>query len=148
MGLQFLQDPIPAWTLHGITASFKVHPPDPTWSPSRATEWISAPLLISMGYRGTICITIVFTMGCRGISALAPGAHPPPLSSLTLVSAGLFLAYTHFSLLDAVVQQFLPLLKHVTTEMLPVPLMDSALASCRSFLEPAGTGFVQHSGSL
>jgi len=36
---------------------------------------------------------LVFSMGCRGISAPACGAHPPPPSSLTLVSAGLFLSH-------------------------------------------------------
>ncbi|KAK4830416.1 hypothetical protein QYF61_010947 [Mycteria americana] len=36
------------------------------------------------GCMGTACLTTVFTMGCRGISALAPGAPPPPPSSLTL----------------------------------------------------------------
>ena len=46
----------------------------------------------SMGCRGTTCITIVFFRGCRGISALAPGAPPPPSSlTLFLVSRWFFL---------------------------------------------------------
>ena len=50
-------------------------------------QWISAPLWTSLGCRGRACLTIVFTMSCRGISALVPGACPPPPSSLTLVSS-------------------------------------------------------------
>jgi len=56
-------------------------------------RWMSAALWTSMGCRRTACLTMVFTMGCRRSSALAPGAPPPPPSSLTLVSAELFLSY-------------------------------------------------------
>lgn len=53
------------------------------------------------GLQGTTCITVVFSEGCRGISAVALRAPPaplptppphPPLVSLTLVSTGLFLS--------------------------------------------------------
>jgi len=60
---------------------------------SPGSRWISAPLWTSMVYKGTVCLTMVFSMGCRGISAPAPVAPPAPLSSLTLVSAGLFLEH-------------------------------------------------------
>ncbi|KAM9590949.1 uncharacterized protein ACIBXB_005997 [Morphnus guianensis] len=60
---------------------------------SLGCRWISAPLWTCMDCRGTACLTMVFTTGCRGISAPAPGAPPPPPSSLTLVSAGLFLLH-------------------------------------------------------
>jgi len=33
----------------------------------------------SMGCRGTACLTMVFIMSCRGISAPVPGAPPPLL---------------------------------------------------------------------
>jgi len=33
----------------------------------------------SMGCRGTPCLAVIFTTGCRGISAPVPGAIPPPL---------------------------------------------------------------------
>ena len=79
---------------------------------------------------------MVFT-GCRGISAPVPGALPPPLSSLTLVSAGMVLS--HFSLLSlpAAVQPFLPFLKYVITEALPASVMGSALGSSGSVFERA-----------
>ncbi|KAK4825641.1 hypothetical protein QYF61_001426, partial [Mycteria americana] len=50
---------------------------------STCCNWIPPPPWTSMGCRGTACLTMVFTMGCRGISALVPGAPPPPPSSLT-----------------------------------------------------------------
>ncbi|KAK4826739.1 LOW QUALITY PROTEIN: hypothetical protein QYF61_010992 [Mycteria americana] len=52
---------------------------------SMGCRWIPAPPLTSMGCRGTACLTMVFTTGCRGISAPAPGAPPPP--SLALMKA-------------------------------------------------------------
>ena len=42
-------------------------------------KWISAPPCTSLGCRGTACLTMVFTTGCRGISALVRGAPPPVL---------------------------------------------------------------------
>uniref|UniRef100_A0A8B9RQG0 Amidophosphoribosyltransferase n=1 Tax=Accipiter nisus TaxID=211598 RepID=A0A8B9RQG0_9AVES len=60
---------------------------------SPGCRWRSAPPWTSLGCRGTACLTRVFTTGCRGIFAPAPGASPPPPSALTLVSAGLFLLH-------------------------------------------------------
>jgi len=57
---------------------------------SMGCKWISAPPLISMGCKGTACLSMVFTTGCRGIYTPAPGAPPLPRSSLTLVFAELF----------------------------------------------------------
>jgi len=53
----------------------------------RGCRWISAPPGTSMDLRGTACLTMVFSTGCRGTSALAPGAPPHPPSCLTVVSA-------------------------------------------------------------
>jgi len=101
------------------------------------------------GLQGTACLTVII-MGCRGISAPAPGAPHPPPSALTLVSAELFL--TFFSLLSptavAVALGFFPLLKYVMTEALPLSLMGLALASGGSLLETAGIGSVRHRGSF
>jgi len=71
-----------------------------------------------------------------------------PPSSLTLVSAVVSLTLSHSSLSTAVSLQFffLPLLKYVITEALPPSLIGLALASGRSILEPAGTGFIRHGG--
>lgn len=62
-------------------------------------SYTSSDMESSMGCRGTIFITTVFTMGCRGISAPELGPPPPPPSLLTLVSAKLFVSHV-FSLLS------------------------------------------------
>ncbi|NXI30929.1 KHDR2 protein, partial [Sterrhoptilus dennistouni] len=45
------------------------------------------------GLQGHSCLTMGCPTGCRGISALTPGAPPAPPSALTLVSAELFLPH-------------------------------------------------------
>jgi len=47
-----------------------------------------------MNCRGTTCLTMVFITSCRGISALVPGAPPPP-SFLT--DLGVCRILTHLS---------------------------------------------------
>jgi len=59
---------------------------------SAGCRWISAPPWTSMGCRGAACLTMVVSTGCRRTFAPVLGAPPPPPSSLTLVSAGLFLS--------------------------------------------------------
>jgi len=51
---------------------------------SMGCRWISAAPWTSMGYRGTTCLTMIFSTGCKGISAPVPGAPPSPPSSLGL----------------------------------------------------------------
>jgi len=118
--------------------------------PSTGYRWISAPSWTSMVCRGTNCLTMVFIMSCRGkLSALVSRAPPPPPSSLTLVSAELLLSHslTPLSLL-LFHCSFSPLLKYVTTEVLPPSLIGLALASGGPILEPAGTGFIRHGRSF
>ena len=66
---------------------------------STGCSYISVPLCTSMDWRGTVCLSVVFTTSSRGISAPAPEAPPPPPSSLTLMPAELFLSHslTHLS---------------------------------------------------
>ena len=61
---------------------------------SLGCRWISAPLWTPMVCRGTACLTMVCSTGCRGISVLAPGAPPPPPSALTLASAELHASHS------------------------------------------------------
>ena len=91
MGHISFQEPAPVWALHGVTASLgHIHL---LWHGScTGCRWICAPPWSSMGYRGTTCFTMVFSRCCRGISALAQAAPSAPPSSLTLVSAALFLS--------------------------------------------------------
>jgi len=66
------------------------------WSgvPSMVYRWISAPPWTSMDCVGTTCLTIIFITSCKGIvSAQTFQEPPPPPSSLTWVSAGLFLSH-------------------------------------------------------
>jgi len=114
----------------------------------KGCRWISAPPWASMGCRGTACLTMVVSMGCRGISALAPGA-PSPSSSLTLVSAELFLSHslTPLSGYSCSGLFFFPILKYIP-EALPPSLMGSALASSGFVLVPAGIDSVGHRGSF
>ena len=59
---------------------------------SPGCRWRSAPPWTSMGCRDTACLTMR-PWGCRGISAPAPGAPPPPASSPTLESEELLLSH-------------------------------------------------------
>jgi len=113
-------------------------------------RWMSAPPWTSMYCRGTAGLTMIFIMGCRGkLSAPASQAPPPAASSMTLVSAELFLSY-HLTPLSQLLPHcgFFPLLKYVITGVLPPSLIGLALASSESMLEPAGTGSVRHGGSF
>lgn len=108
---------------------------------------IPAPPWYTMSCRGTVCSTMVFSMGYRETSTLAPRVPLPLPFSLTLLYTGLFLyTFSHFSLPAAVAQAFFflfkPFLKYALTEAQPVLLTGSALPSSRSFFffEMARTG--------
>lgn len=98
--------------------------------------------LLSMGHM----LLHGLSMGCTGTSA--HGAPPPHPSSLTSVSAGLFLShFYHSSLCHSCCKAFFnPFLN--TTELSPAALIGSALANCGSGLEPVGSVCIRHEDSL
>ncbi|XP_064501646.1 protein N-terminal glutamine amidohydrolase isoform X1 [Pseudopipra pipra] len=69
-------------------------------APARASHWVTAffqastcsSMRLLQGLQGHSCFTMVFTTGCRGISAPVPGGPPPPPSSMNFMSAELFLS--------------------------------------------------------
>ena len=87
------QEPAPARASHRVTASFG-HPPAPAWGPPRA----AGGYLLHRGRpwaAGGQPASPWSSPRAAGesLSAPAPGAPPPPPSSLTLVSAELFLSH-------------------------------------------------------
>lgn len=111
----------------------QVYPPAAAWDPL----WDVV---------GTICFTMVFSVGCREISAPELGAFTPLPCSLTLgVCRIVFL--TFFSLSHSCSTAFfLTFPKYVMTEATPTSLMGSALAYSGSVLELLGT-CVKHGSS-
>ena len=132
------QQPASAWALHGVRLLWTS--PCSSVGSSPGCRWISAPPWTSMGCRGTACLTVVFSTGCRGISTPVPGVPPLPPSALTLLSAELFLSHIVIPLFWMLLHsKFFSLLKHVITAVLPPLLMGLALPSGRWILELAGT---------
>ena len=133
------QKPAPAWAPHGVTAFFR-HPPAPAWGPFHGLyRCTSAPPWTSMDRRRTTCLTLVFSTSCKGrLSALVSRAPPPPsfITDLRVYRVVSF-TFSHSSLLTAVLPQvcFLPLLKYVITEALPLSLIGLALARCGCVLD-------------
>jgi len=85
------QEPAPVRAFHGVTASFG-HPPAPAWDPSRAA---SGHLLHSgPPWAAGEQPDSPWSSSQGKISALVPGAPPPPPASLTLVSVELFLSHS------------------------------------------------------
>jgi len=87
------QEPAPAWAPHGVAASFR-HPPALVWGP----PWDAGGYLLHHGLLHGLQRDSLphhgLLHGLPGkISAPVPGAPPPPPSSLTLVTAGLFLSF-------------------------------------------------------
>jgi len=76
---------------------------------STGCRWISSPPWSSMGCRGTACLTMVFSKGCRGIWSLE---HLIPSFFIDLgVCRVVSCTFSHSSL-PAAEQQFLPFLSH------------------------------------
>jgi len=134
---------------HGVTASFR-HPPAPAWGPFH-------------GLQVHICSTVDLH-GLQGDNLPHHGLHhelqgKSLCSDISGTSFPLLLhrpwclqsCFFHIiSLLSPhccfTTGFFLPLLKYVITELLPLSLI--GLASGRSVLQPAGTGFIRHGGSF
>lgn len=84
-GRRTFHEPVDMKAFHRIRACFgHIYPL--CWRSSVGYMWLSAPSWPFMGCRETACLTVIFYMECREISALLPGAP----SSLTLVSAEVF----------------------------------------------------------
>lgn len=72
----------PSWAAN----SFRASPPAPVWSPPRLLCWY---LLHNSHHvlQGDKSFSLIFSSGCRGISAPVHGIPPAPPTTLTLVSA-------------------------------------------------------------
>jgi len=89
------------------------------------------------------------SQAAREDSAPASRSPPPPPSSLTLVSAGLFLSHSRTPLSRLLPPcSFSPLLKHVITEALPPLLIGLALASQQVCLRSGWCWLYQTRGKL
>jgi len=86
------QEPAPLQALHGVTAFFRPIHLLQRGVLDRLQVDISSTMDLH-GLRVAAYLTVVFTTGYRGISALVPRAPAPFPSSLTLVSAELFLSH-------------------------------------------------------
>jgi len=118
------QEPAPAQVFHRVTGTSTCS----GVGSSLGCRWITSPLWTSMACSRTACLTMVCSMGCRGISAPAPGAPPTCPSSPTLVFAGLFLSHslTILSGCKMPLCRVFSFLKYLVTEMLPPSLMGLA----------------------
>lgn len=134
------QASVPAWSLSCVgspwaAASFK--PPTPLWALLGTAVWKTALPWHPMGCKGKACSTMGLSIGCW-TCAPATVLSPVP-SSLTLVSLGLFFATFSHSSLSCYYTAYFPFLKYACKEVSPALLLGSALASCGSLLELAGT---------
>lgn len=83
---------VPVWTSHEATP-FLEHHTALVWGPPLMAGG-SLPPMDLQRLQGHSCFSMGCTMGCRGVSALAPGAPlTPPLPSVIWVAAGLFLSH-------------------------------------------------------
>lgn len=129
MGHSSCQDSAPLWALHELISSFRAHSPTAVWNPQAAVR-IFAPPSSSMDCRGITCF-VMMSIGCRRISALAPGALAPHHSSLTLVYAGLSLFSRFFP--HSSVCSVLPALQYAFPMVPPSWLLGSPVPCSGSF---------------
>jgi len=144
------QEPAPVWSPHSVTDSFR-HPPALAWGPFHGLQVDICSTVDLYGLQGDnrphhgLHHELQGKSLCSSISSISSPSFFTDLGVCRVVS----LTLSHSSLSTAVsLQFFLPLLKYVITEALPLLLIGLALASDRSILEPASTGFIRHGGSF
>lgn len=69
------QEPAPAWVFHRVTASSRASTSSHVGLLHRLQVNLCTPIVLH-GLQGRRCLTMVFTVGCRGISDPRPGASP------------------------------------------------------------------------
>jgi len=145
------QEPAPAWAPHRVTASFR-HPPALAWGPFHRLQVEICSTVDLHGLQGDKLRHHGFHHRLQGKAFCTDISGPSSPSFFTDlgVCRVVSLTLSHLSLSTAVSLQsfFLPFLEYVITETLPPSLIGLALASSRSVLEPAATGFIRHGGSF
>jgi len=146
------QEPAPSWAFHRVTSSFR-HPPAPAWGPFYGLQVDICSTVDLHGLQGNNLPHHGLQHELQGKSLCSniSSTSSLPLSSLTLVSAELFLSLHLTSLSNCrftAVFFFLHLLNYVISEVLPPLLTGLALASSGSILELTGTGFIRPGGSF
>jgi len=97
------QEPAPAWAPHGVTASFR-HPPAPVWGPFHGLQVDICSTVDLHALQGDnlphhgLHHELQGKAPCSDISGTTSPPSPAPPSSLTLVSAELFLSESLTSL--------------------------------------------------
>lgn len=141
--LQFLLDD-QILSFPRVAASFRPHPRAATWGIPWAAVCRSTLNWYPTCFRGTTCLTVVFT-DFRAISAQVPGTPPPLLHHWFW---DLQSCFSHSSLSWLLHSILFPFLRYFITEAPPASLIGSAVTSGRSLLELTGTGSVGNSWSL
>jgi len=149
-GHRSCQEPAPVWASHGITAFFG-HPPALVWGPFHGLQMDICSTMNLHGLQGDRLPHHGLLHRLQGnLSSGTWSTSSSPPSSLTLVSAELFLSHSLTPLSCCTycyTGRFSPQLKYVMPEVLPPSLMGLASASSGSVLEPAGIT-IGHGGSF
>jgi len=144
------QEPAPAWVLHGVTASFR-HPPALAWGPFHGLQVDICSIMDIHGLQGDNLPHhgLHHELQGRALSSSVLCTSSPSFFTDLGVCRVVSFTSSHSPLLTAVsLHFFLPFLNYVIPEVLQSSLIGLALASSRSVLEPADTGFIRHGGSF
>lgn len=104
--------------------------------------------VIAFSSGGGFLTLLCFTLGSLPWETSSTNSWNTFSLSFTGVCRAVSLTSSHSSLLADVVLYFVPLCKYVIPEVLPLPLMCSALVSGGSVLKLAGTGSAGHGRSF